>query len=360
MNGRSARRLVLLIAAIVVLYFVLTSATVYTMADNAAKAVKGLFGLTPSAQVVDDEPPPGPAADAPPQNIIYHAAETGQPDGSTRVTLYFADPDGVFLVPVTRTLPLTRSPIRDSLSELIRGPLADSGLASPFFEMAVRDLALRADGTLRVDIPTQIVQASTGWGSAGSIIALESLIRTVSEYEAVEQVQFLTGGKVAPTLFHGLVADEPFAAQKWLSTDGRMTLYYAIFAGSRAYLVPDQVEVAATDQAELMRLALEGLKQGKTVGEFRLHPTLPANVNVLDVSMSGRTAVINLSGEFGNILAMEPARQALLLDSLVLTLTSFPGVKQVQLLVEGEAPREVVGKYDLAKPLGRPRWLNPE
>ncbi len=359
MLGRSTKRLILLIAVMLVLYFVLTSATVYTLLDNAWKAVKNLVGLGP-ADTVTPKQSDTTGGTKPPTNIVYRAANSEQPAGTTRIILYFADRDVMFLVPVTRSIPLSKTPIKDTLTELIRGPAADSGLVSPFIEMAIRDLNLRTDGTLRIDIPTQVVQASTGWGSSASVAALESLVNTVSHYSAVKRVQFMVGGKLATTLFHGLAADEPIPAQTWETAAGRMTLYYAIFSGNRAYLVPDQVEVASSDTIALLKQAVEQLKVGKSVGDYKLHPTLPANINVLGVDLSGRTAMVNLSGEFSTVLTLEPAQQSLLLDSLVMTLTSFPQVDQVQILVEGNKVAQQFGGRDIGSPLARPKWINPE
>jgi spore germination protein GerM len=362
MLGPSVKRLGLLIGIMLALYLVFTSPAVHSLADSAGALVRGWLGRAPAPVVVKPPTQPDPVAPGPstPTAIVYHAAEAGTPAGKTRFVLYFADSDAMFLVPVTRTVNLTRTPIKDALSELIRGPAAGANLASPFIEMAVRDLALRADGTLRIDIPTQVVQASTGWGSTGSLLALESMVNTVSEFSAVRRVAFLVGGKATSTLFHGLSAAEPIPAQKWQSAGGRVTLYFAVYAGNRAYLIPEQIDVAQADVSAQMRQAVEQLRVGRSVGDFRLHPTLPANVSLLGVTVANQVATLNLSSEFNQVFELPPARQALIVDSLVFTLTSFANVNRVQLLVEGQKVQRTVGKHNLANPLQRPQWINPE
>jgi len=355
----STKRLLVLLAAMLVLYFVLTSATVYTACSKVLNTVKELLGLKPKPPPEPEEP--GPSGPDIPTTIVYRPAEDTKPAGSTRMTLYFADQNVMFLVPVTRTTDLTKSPIRETLSELLHGPASGSGLVAPFgSELTIRDLALRSDGTLRIDFPAGVVQASAGWGSSASLAAMESVLKTVGEYAAVKQVQFLVGGKVVETLFHGLVADEPIPAPKPASGPGYLTLYYVLFAGSRAYLVPDQITVTGADTVTLIRQAVEQLKVGKTMGDFHLYPTLPANVSVLGVTLSGRTAYIDVSAEFGDVLALDPARQSLLIDSLVYTVTSFPEVDQVQILVEGKTVPQTMGHRNIGLPLKRPPWINPE
>jgi spore germination protein GerM len=355
----STKRLVVLLAVMLVLYFVLTSSTVYTACTRALESIKQLLGLKPKPEPAPDQP--GTTEPGIPTTIVYKPAEDTRPTGTTRMTLYFADADIMFLVPVTRTVSLTPSPIRETLNELFRGPATGSGLIAPFTsDLTLRDLALRADGTLRVDLPQQVVQASAGWGSSMSVSTLESILRTVGEYSAVKAVQFLVGGKVVETLFHGLEAAQPMEAPKSTSGPGHLTVYYVLFAGSRAYLIPDQVQVAGTGTASLIKQAVEQLKVGKTVGDYHLYPTLPSNVTVLGVDLSGKTAYLNLSSEFGDVLALDPARQSLLIDSLVYTVTSFPEVEQVQILVEGKTVQQTMGHRNIGAPLKRPPWINPE
>lgn len=369
MSGPSIKRLGLLIGIMLAIYLVLTSAVVQNLAQDAVDLVLGWMGAGPAPTA--NQPPPagppagparpvGPVGPVGPPITVYHAAETGTPPGKSRLTLYFADPEAMFLVPVTRTVDLTRSPIREALSELIRGPAAGSGLLSPFAEMAVRDLALRADGTLRIDLPVQVVQASAGWGSTGSVLALESLVNTVSTFGAVQRVAFLVGGRPTTTLFHGLSAVEPVPRRDWQSAGGRLTLYLAIYAQDRAYLVPEQVDVAPASAEVLMRQALEHLRAGRSQGDLVLHPTLPANVSLLELTVVNRTATVNLSGEFNQVFEMPPARQALIIDSVVFTLTSFANIDRVQLLVNGQRIQRTVGRHNLANPLQRPQWINPE
>lgn len=363
MSGASTKRLILLLAVVLVVYFVLTSATVYTVGTHVLQTVKQLLGFKTAVQPpqVKDPPVTGDATRPTlPKSIVYKQAENSKPSNMTRMTLFFADADVMFLVPVTRTVALTKTPIRDTLTELFRGPVTGSGLLGASAELGLRDLALRADGTLRIDLPSQVVQATAGWGSSISMLAMESILYTVGEYPSVKQVEFLVGGKTVQTLFHGLAAAGPMPIPASDSGGSRLTLYYALLAGTRAYLVPDQVEVARADTVTLVKKALEHLKQGKKVGNYQLYPTLPGNATVLGVDLSGKTVIVNFSGEFTEIFTRDLAHQALVLDSLLYTLTAFPEVEQVQILVEGRKIQQMIGNRNIGEPLRRPQWINPE
>lgn len=361
MSGASTKRLIFLLAAVLVVYFVLTSATVYTAGTRALQTVKQLLGFKAPAPQAKD--PPVAADTGPPslpKSIVYKQAENSKPPSMTRMTLYFADTDIMFLVPVTRTIALTKTPIRDTLMQLFFGPAAGSGLIGASADFSLRDLALRTDGTLRIDLPGQVVQATAGWGSSISVLALDSILHTVGEYPMVKQVQFLVGGKTVQTLFHGLAAGAPIPAPKLASGESTLTVYYALLAGTRAYLVPDQIEVARADPVTLVKRALDQLKKGRKVGNYQLYPTLPGNASVLGVDLTGKTAIVNFSGEFAELFTRDPARQALALDSLLYTLTSFPEVDQVQILVEGRKLQQMIGNRNIGEPLRRPQWINPE
>jgi spore germination protein GerM len=363
MSSASTKRLILLLAVVLVVYFVLTSATVYTLGTRVLQTVKQLLGFKTAAQPPTQNPPAGgDTVSKPtlPKSIVYKQAENSKPSNMTRMTLWFADTDVMFLVPVTRTVSLTKTPIRDTLTELFRGPAAGSGLLGASAELGLRDLNLRADGTLRIDLPATVVQATAGWGSSISMLAMESILHTMGEYPMVKQVEFLVGGKTVQTLFHGLAAAGPIAVPATASGESRLTLYYALLAGTRAYLVPDQVEVARADTVTLVKKALEHLKQGKKVGNYQLYPTLPGNATVLGVDLSGKTVMVNFSGEFAELFTQDMARQALVLDSLLYTLTAFPEVEQVQILIEGRKVQQMIGNRNLGEPLRRPLWINPE
>ncbi|MDP2871162.1 MAG: GerMN domain-containing protein [Bacillota bacterium] len=360
MSSAPTKRLILLLAVVLVVYFVLTSATVYTAGIRVLQTVKQLLGLKTATPKTTDQPPVDAGRPSLPTSIVYKQAENSKPPNMTRMTLYFADADIMFLVPVTRTIALTKSPIRETLTELFRGPAPGSGLLSASAELGLRDLALRTDGTLRIDLPAQVVQATAGWGSSISMLTLDSILHTVGEYAAVKQAQFLVGGKTVTTLFHGLAAGEPIPVPTLTSGESHLTVYYAILAGSRAYLVPDQTEVARADTVTLIKRAVDQLSKGKKVGDYQLYPTLPGNVTLLGVDLSGKTAMVNFSGEFAELFTMDPARQALVLDSLLYTLTSFPEVEQVQILVEGQKLQKMIGNRNIGEPLRRPQWINPE
>jgi len=120
----------------------------------------------------------------------------GVDDGtSTTVTLYFADRQAQYLVPVQEEV--SRGDELDLMEAavlaLLEGP-ADSSLSRTIPE-GTRLLELRVEeGTVYIDLSSEVVEEHWG-GSAGEIMTIYSIVNTLTEFKGVEQVQILVEGQ---------------------------------------------------------------------------------------------------------------------------------------------------------------------
>ncbi|MHB0886730.1 MAG: GerMN domain-containing protein [Bacillota bacterium] len=291
--------------------------------------------------------------------MTYIPATSTAPAGQDRVTVYFADPDAMFLVPVSRVVPKTEYPVRAALDEFLKGPLADSGLMKAAPPMAIGKVTI-ATGVLSVDLPSEVIAVSSKWGSTGASMALEGMINTVSEQPWVGSVKFLVDGQTVPVLFHGIAGAEPFKAVHKVSDGQNVWLYLGIYVGNRAYLVPEKVALKSEGPADGIKQAIELLKQDLLRGDFKLRATVDPAVKVKSVKIEDKTATIDLTSRFKDAFGKDPARQSLMIDSLVLTVTAFPGVEKVQFTIDGKVVSENIGHVNMGRVLTRPRWINPE
>ncbi len=119
----------------------------------------------------------------------------------------------------------------------------------------------------------------------------------------------------------------------------------------RTGLVIEERAVALSgDLAQQLRSVLEELIKGSAAG---LLPTLDPTTRVLEVFVSARgTAYVDLSKE---VSAGQPGgseAELITVYSIVNSLTtSFPAVKQVQILVEDHPAPSLAGHVDLSRPL---------
>lgn len=318
------------------------------------------LGLAPVPDAAPVQSPQGPGtASEVPGRVTYHPATSAVPEeGTTRTTLFFSDLDGMFLVPVSRTIERTPGILRATLDQLLAGPAPNSGLAPSVPPMDYAKITF-SDGRAGIDLGEQVVAASAGWGSTTSTTALNAIVYTLGTHPAVTQVQFTVDGDPAEVIFHGLSGAEPFLRVDWSSTEDVLTLYLAHVTAGRAYLVPYQVTSAGGPEPARMTEALGHLARGIQVGQFGLQPTIPAEVAVGAVSRSGTVVRVDFAAGVEQAYGGDPALQAMMIDSIVFTLTSFPGVQAVEFLVEGR-PAPALGQKDLSAPVTRPQWINPE
>ncbi len=90
--------------------------------------------------------------------------------------------------------------------------------------------------------------------------------------------------------------------------------------------------------------------------DLGLGPLLPAGTTVLGLTIRQGVALVDLSKEFLNY---NPTHEQVVIYGLVYTLTEFPSILQVELLVEGKKP-DLPGGMQLSERLSRKDGLNLE
>ncbi|MGB9885674.1 MAG: GerMN domain-containing protein [Moorellales bacterium] len=141
------------------------------------------------------------------------------PPGSgetTTVTLYFADPTGQYLVPVTRQIPKVEGIARATLQELILGPDAQSDLLPTVPAGTVlRDINIKPDGLAIVDFSKELVANHQG-GTVGEMLTVYSIVNTLTQFPTVKKVQILVEGQYQQTLAGHLDIREALARNEGL------------------------------------------------------------------------------------------------------------------------------------------------
>jgi len=131
-----------------------------------------------------------------------------------------------------------------------------------------------------------------------------------------------------------------------------VTLYFS--DENAQFLVPEKRSIALTDYPE--KLAVEELIKGPK--SSNLYPTIPQTTKVNGLYISDRVAYIDLSSEIIKDHPGGSTGELLTIYSIVMTLTSFPEIDKVQLLVNGNSGETLVGHIDTTIPLERDeQWL---
>lgn len=129
-------------------------------------------------------------------------------EGSSFVKLWFLDPQGMFLIPVTRHVSETEPDYRTVVLELLRGPKDDSMLLSPL-PQGVELLDVSMDGTTTiVNFNSAFVNNHSG-GTTGERQTLEAIVLSLTELPGVDGVQLLVDGEPGDALLGGIATDKP-------------------------------------------------------------------------------------------------------------------------------------------------------
>lgn len=132
------------------------------------------------------------------------------------------------------------------------------------------------------------------------------------------------------------------------------TLYYVTRQGG--YLVPVNSRLPETDRP--IRVTLERLIAGVKAGEG-LYAPIPAETRIRDLYIRDGTAYVDLSAEFVNKLPPGRKWAQWAVDTLVQTLTEFPEIERVQILIGGNVMEMITEGVPIGIPRERQPWLNP-
>lgn len=129
------------------------------------------------------------------------------------------------------------------------------------------------------------------------------------------------------------------------------------FSDSQAmYLVPEKRKIPQTPS--LARQAVIELIKGPESSDF--YTTIPEGTQVNEVYIAGDIAYIDLSEEIFKNHPGGSSGELMTVYSIVNTLTEIPPIKSVQILVEGNEMKSLVGHIDISMPLLRDEdWIKP-
>jgi len=131
-----------------------------------------------------------------------------------------------------------------------------------------------------------------------------------------------------------------------------ITLYFS--DENAQYLIPESRKIKLTDYPE--KQSIVELIKGPKNNNF--YPTIPQTTKVNALYVSDRIAYIDFSSEIIKDHPGGSTGELLTIYSIVMTLTSFPDIDKVQLLVDGNSGETLVGHVDTSVPLERDeQWL---
>jgi len=129
------------------------------------------------------------------------------------------------------------------------------------------------------------------------------------------------------------------------------------FSDSQAmYLVPEKRKISQTPSLAIQ--AVVELIKGPENSD--LYPTIPEGTQVNELYIAGDIAYIDLSEEIFKNHPGGSSGELMTVYSIVNTLTEISKIKGVQILVEGNEKKTLIGHVDISMPLLRDEdWIKP-
>ncbi|MBC7335343.1 MAG: GerMN domain-containing protein, partial [Clostridia bacterium] len=122
-----------------------------------------------------------------------------------------------------------------------------------------------------------------------------------------------------------------------------VTLYRLEATPTDFWLVPELKKLPR--QPDMLKAALEELIKQPSL-------PIPKETRVLEVKVKDFVAYPSFSPEITR-LSVGSKGEALVVAAIANTLTKFPGVERVQILIDGKRVETLAGHVDVSKPVGR-------
>lgn len=281
---------------------------------------------------------------------------TGRP-----TTLWVADAQANYIVPVTFNVEWEEGIAQAVVRHLVEGGPAQQFLATNGMKAVlpagteIRGMTIKETGECIVDFNEKFLDTVD---EVHEQLILDSVIKTLTEFSAIESVTIWVNGVPLTRMTHGTIVEMINSRQRAVNaaaspkgTGAMVTVYMRMdsLAGG-ALLVPVSRPVASA--ADLARAALEQLIGGPAANSD-LSGVMPASTRILELSRTGDTVMVDFSSDLN-----ETDDINFTVAAIVLTLTELPNVKQVKLTVDGEDIHLSDGQV-LSEPVFRPSSTNP-
>lgn len=273
--------------------------------------------------------------------IVDNSNYIGKEDGMRETVLYYRDENGI-IIPIMKKIPWEEGIAKGALMQLVDEPLIREDLATvglqPILPAGTKIIGMSInDGLCKVDFNETVLNHQT---EAEERAMIQSIVYTLTEFEAIDRVQFLVNGKTVDKLKFGTQVKLPLEREKInlssviIDDMVPVVVYFKTTSnGIDSYYVPVTTGVQAlkADVKSALVALLEGAPEGSN-----LYSEIPEGVTVEDVYVKDGIAYIDLSEEIKRIPENTELQQSMIYE-IGLTLKEIePTISQVRILSGGK------------------------
>lgn len=255
------------------------------------------------------------------------------------IVCWYEDGDG-YLVPVTREIPQQDGIAKATLSLMVQSSENDlaaarMGLRNVIPEGTTFDLDI-SGGKARLDMSAEALNCSS---AEEELLMVQGAAAALCGFDTVDEVSFLFDGQKRSRLTNGTDVSGAFSLDS-VNVESVATMADSSFADQVQLYFPSAsgrllVPVTRTvfSPADLPTAILELVKGPKS--DSGLECPVPGSCGVKSVTVKNGVATIDFTQEFASIAQQDDGGQQAI-RAVLFTASQFPGVKQVQILVEGK------------------------
>ena len=251
--------------------------------------------------------------------------------------VFYEDGDG-YLVPVTRQVPKTDGIAKATLSLMVKDSANDMqaarlGLRTVIPENTSFEIDIK-DGRANVNVSKEALNCMN---AAEEVLMVDAIVNAMTCFATVDEVTLEFDGQKRNKLTYGTDVSGVFSGgnlnlegvETFSGSSGQVQLYFPSQTGR--LLVP--VTRTVFSNVDVSTAVLELAKGPKDVSG--LERALPEGCGIKGVTMKDGTVTLNFSKEFKETMeSSDGGEQAV--RAILFTCSQFPGVKKVEVLVEGE------------------------
>lgn len=253
--------------------------------------------------------------------------------------VWYEDGDG-YLVPVTRQIPQQEGVAKATLALMVQSSENDLaaarlGLRTVIPEGTTFDVDI-SGGKARVDMSAAALNCSS---AEEELLMVQATAAALCGFDTVEEVSFLFDGQKRSQLTYGTDVTGVFSVDS-VNVESVATMADSTYADQVQLYFPSAsgrllVPVTRTvfSPADLPTAILELVKGPKT--DSGLETPVPSDCGVKSVKIKDGVATIDFTSEFAAVAQQDDGGQQAI-RAVLFTASQFPGVKQVQILVEGQ------------------------
>lgn len=279
--------------------------------------------------------------------FTYFSAHNNNVKDHIGLTIYYPDIDKKAIIPVTRFVIKELSMNKQVMNELQQTP-ADTNLINLVGNV---NYCIYKDNKVFIDLPYEDIYKSQIDGK----LVYESINKSffdMDKYLALDNISY-TVNKAKPDSFFGGID---------IKNDVIRTETPKIYLGykvdKRMYLI--DVDIKDLDlNSDIQTISNVIMDSYANVSEDYYSP-ISKDIKLLNVTQNGDNLVLDFSKDIINSYDNDQNRRKFLLDALVYTYTSIPGINSISIQAENEPITNFIEGVDITGKLTAPRFINPE